>query len=82
LGRARAALPLVVVPDRGSEANLEIVLKGSSQLILDFGSTGDIYKSLADRVQHQTKIPYILIDGRIVCAPALTMLERPPHGPL
>ena len=33
-------------------------------LILDFGSVRDTYVSLADNVQEQTKIPYVLIDGR------------------
>ena len=33
-------------------------------LIVDFGSISDTYISLADRVQSQTAIPYLLIDGR------------------
>ena len=40
------------------------MLKASPQLIVDFGSTGATYVSLADRVQSQTGIPYVLIDGR------------------
>ena len=32
-------------------------------LIFDFGSVRDTYVSLADRVQAQTGIPYVLIDG-------------------
>ena len=49
---------------RGGTANLEVVLKTKPDLILDFGSVRDTYASLADNVQEQTKIPYILIDGR------------------
>lgn len=49
---------------RGGEANLEVVLKLKPDLIIDFGSLRDTYVSLADRVQEQTGIPYILIDGR------------------
>ncbi len=49
---------------RGDTANLEVVLKVKPDLILDFGSVADTYVSLADRVQEQTGIPYLLIDGR------------------
>ncbi|VVT24225.1 iron ABC transporter substrate-binding protein [Rhizobium sp. EC-SD404] len=49
---------------RGGEANLEVVLSIQPHLILDFGSVTDTYVSLADRVQQQTGIPYLLIDGR------------------
>jgi iron complex transport system substrate-binding protein len=49
---------------RGDTANLEVVLRVAPDLILDFGSTADTYRSLADRVQEQTGIPYLLIDGR------------------
>jgi len=49
---------------RGGEANLERVLALRPDLIVDFGSVRDTYIDLADRVQEQTGIPYILIDGR------------------
>lgn len=49
---------------RGGTANLEVVLKTQPDLILDFGSVRETYSSLADAVQQQTGIPYILIDGR------------------
>jgi iron complex transport system substrate-binding protein len=49
---------------RGGEANLERVLQIAPDLIIDFGSVRDTYIDLADRVQAQTGIPYILIDGR------------------
>jgi len=49
---------------RGGEANLEVVLDIDPDLIVDFGSVTGTYKSLADRVQEQTGIPCILINGR------------------
>ncbi len=49
---------------RGGEANLERVLEIAPDLIIDFGSVTDTYVDLADRVQAQTGIPYLLIDGR------------------
>jgi iron complex transport system substrate-binding protein len=60
---------------RGGTANLELVLKVKPDLILDFGSVRDTYVSLANNVQEQTKIPYILIDGRFEATPkALRLL--------
>jgi iron complex transport system substrate-binding protein len=59
---------------RGGTANLEVVLKSRPDLILDFGSIRDTFVSLADNVQEQTKIPYILIDGRFEATPAALRL--------
>lgn len=59
---------------RGGTANLEVVLKAKPDLILDFGSVRDTYASLADTVQEQTKIPYVLIDGRFSATPAALRL--------
>ncbi|SLN11475.1 Vitamin B12-binding protein precursor [Roseivivax jejudonensis] len=60
---------------RGGEANLERVLEIAPDLILDFGSVRDTYVDLANRVQEQTGIPYILIDGRFENTPeALRLL--------
>jgi iron complex transport system substrate-binding protein len=50
---------------RGNTANVEVVLKAKTDLIVDVGSTGETYASLATQVQDQTKIPYALFDGRI-----------------
>lgn len=62
---------------RGGTANLEVVLKANPDLILDFGSVRDTYISLADAVQDQTGIPYILIDGRFDKTPeALRLLGK------
>lgn len=40
------------------------MLEIKPDLIVDFGSVRDTYIDLADRVQQQTGIPYLLIDGR------------------
>jgi iron complex transport system substrate-binding protein len=58
-------LPAVgLLTGRGDTANIELVLRTRPDLIVDFGSTRDIYVSLADSVQSRTGIPYVLIDGR------------------
>jgi iron complex transport system substrate-binding protein len=49
---------------RGDTLNLESLLAAKPDLIIDFGTINDTYRSLADRVQTQTGIPYLLIDGR------------------
>ena len=49
---------------RGGEANVERMLTLKPDLIIDFGSVRDTYIDLADRVQDQTGIPYILVNGR------------------
>jgi iron complex transport system substrate-binding protein len=49
---------------RGDTANLEVVMRAKPDVIIDFGTIGPTYVSLADRVQAQTGIPYLLIDGR------------------
>ncbi|MFA8387926.1 MAG: iron ABC transporter substrate-binding protein [Pelagibaca sp.] len=57
------------ITGRGGEANLERVLQIKPDLIIDFGSVRDTYIDLANRVQDQTGIPYILIDGRFENTP-------------
>jgi iron complex transport system substrate-binding protein len=59
---------------RGGTANLEVVLNVKPDLILDFGSVRDTYVSLADNVQGQTRIPYLLIDGRFDATPTAIRL--------
>lgn len=56
---------------RGGTANLENVLKFKPDLIIDSGSTNPTYVSLADNVQEQTKIPYLLLDGRFERTPEI-----------
>lgn len=48
---------------RGNTANVEVVLRAKPDLIVDYGALSPTYVSLADRVQGQTGIPYLLIDG-------------------
>jgi iron complex transport system substrate-binding protein len=50
---------------RGGTANLEVVIKFRPDLIIDVGSVAGTYVSLANNVQEQTKIPYVLLDGRL-----------------
>lgn len=49
---------------RGNTANLETVLALKPDLIFDYGAIDATYISLANRVQQQTGIPYLLLDGR------------------
>jgi iron complex transport system substrate-binding protein len=50
---------------RGDTANVEVVLKAKPDVILDFGTVNPTYVSLAQRVQDQTGVPYLLFDGRL-----------------
>ena len=59
---------------RGNTLNLEGLLADRPDLIIDFGTINDTYRSLADRVQTQTGIPYLLIDGRFENTPAALRL--------
>jgi iron complex transport system substrate-binding protein len=78
--RAFLAQPYADLPElgtltgQGGEANLERVLALQPDLILDFGSVRDTYVDLANRVQDQTGIPYLLIDGRFENTPAALRL--------
>jgi iron complex transport system substrate-binding protein len=51
------------ITGRGDTANVEAVIAAKPDAIIDFGSVTPTYISLADRVQNQTGIPYLLIDG-------------------
>jgi iron complex transport system substrate-binding protein len=50
---------------RGDTANVEVVIKAKPDIILDFGSVSPTFVSLAQRVQEQTGVPYLLFDGRL-----------------
>jgi len=66
-----AALPeLGRLTGRGNTANVEVLLKARTDVIVDAGSTSDTFASLATQVQQQTGIPYALFDGRIEAMPA------------
>jgi iron complex transport system substrate-binding protein len=53
---------------------VEVVLKAKPDVIFDFGSVAPTYASLAERVEQQTGIPYLLIDGRLDKTPASVRL--------
>lgn len=55
---------------RGGSTRVESVLRAKADLIVDIGSTSPTFASIADRVQQQTGIPYILLDGRLETTPA------------
>jgi len=50
----------------GSTPKLDTVTALNPDLILDVGGTDAEYAALADIVQKQTKIPYALLDGRVL----------------
>ena len=54
---------------RGDTVSLERLVAAKPDLVLDFGSVTGTYVSLADRVQEQTSIPYVLIDGTFAATP-------------
>lgn len=55
---------------RGDTVSLERLIATKADMVLDFGSVAPTYVSLADRVQSQTGIPYVLIDGRFASTAA------------
>jgi iron complex transport system substrate-binding protein len=70
---------------RGDTVSLERLVAAKPDLVVDFGSVTDTYVSLANRVQEQTGIPYVLIDGTFAATPAslrlaADILGRPARG--
>lgn len=63
LPEAAARPELGRLTGRGSTAALEALLALRAQLIVDVGSVAPTYASLAEQVQRQTGIPYLLYDG-------------------
>ncbi len=55
---------------RGNTANVEVVVAAKPDLIFDYGAVKPTIASLAGRVQEQTGIPYILLDGAFDRIPA------------
>jgi iron complex transport system substrate-binding protein len=55
---------------RGGSANVETVLAAHPDLILDYGAVNPTFISLADRVQEQLGVPYLLLDGSLEQLPA------------
>src|SRR3984885_592613 len=48
-----------------AKINLEALKSFKPDLIVDIGDVNDSYKSLAERVQQESGIPYVLIDGHL-----------------
>ena len=70
---------------RGDTVSLERLVAAKPDLVVDFGSVADTFVSLANRVQEQTGIPYVLIDGTFAATPASLRLAadiigRPARG--
>jgi len=66
-----AALPeLGRLTGKGGTLNLEVLLAAKPDLIVDFGTVNETYIDLANQVQAQTGIPYVLIDGSFANTPA------------
>ena len=64
IARRYADLPtLGRLTGRGNTANIEVVLQAKPDFIIDYGTVSPTLASLADRVQQQTGIPYLLLDG-------------------
>ena len=59
-----AGLPtLGQLTGRGNTANVESVLASRPDVIVDYGTINPTYLSLAERIQKQTGIPYLLFHG-------------------
>src|SRR6516165_1508984 len=48
---------------RGNTASVEAVLATRPDIILDYGTINPTYVSLAERIQKQTGVPYLLFNG-------------------
>jgi iron complex transport system substrate-binding protein len=70
LTEAAAALPETGrLTGRDNTANIEAVLRHLPDLVLEYGSVGPSFVSLANRVQEQTGIPTLLLDGALARIP-------------
>lgn len=56
---------------RGNTANVEVVMRAKPDVIIDVGSTSATFATLAERVEQQTGIPYLLFDGTLADTPRL-----------
>jgi iron complex transport system substrate-binding protein len=65
-----AGLPVLGrLTGRGNTASVEVVLAARPHVILDYGVVNPTYVALADRVQQQTGVPYLLYDGGLSAMP-------------
>lgn len=70
-GRAGELPGLGRLTGRGNTANVEVVLAARPDVIVDYGTLGPTYVSLADQVQQQTGVPYLLYDGSLAAVPTV-----------
>lgn len=54
---------------RGDTLNLEVLLTTKPDLVLDYGTISATYADLANRVQDQSGLPYLLFDGSFAMLP-------------
>lgn len=59
---------------KGGKPDLDKLKAAHPDLIIDFGTIAESYKTLADQVQTETHIPYLLIDGSLQNTPAALRL--------
>lgn len=65
-----AGLPVLGrLTGKGDTLNLEVLLKAKPDLIVDYGSVNATYADLAQRVQDQAGVPYVLVDGSFAAMP-------------
>src|SRR5579863_3780896 len=69
---AQAALPVLGrLTGRASTANAESVFNAKPDIILDLGEVDPNHVSLADRLQQQIGVPYLIFDGSFRRTPEL-----------
>lgn len=73
------------ITGRGNTANVEAVVAMRPDLVLDLGAITPTAISLADRIQQQTGIPYLIFDGAFTSSAkayraVAAMLGREPRG--
>ena len=67
-----ASLPVTGrITGHGNAPSTEAILALHPDLIVDVGDVEPEYAELADRIQQQTHIPYVLLDGRLANTAAL-----------
>lgn len=54
---------------KDGEANIEAIRKVKPDMIIDVGTVDKKYVALADKIQKETGIPYVLIDGSLANMP-------------
>ncbi|HNQ05505.1 MAG TPA: ABC transporter substrate-binding protein [Thiobacillaceae bacterium] len=70
LARGQRDLPMLGrLAGRGSTLPLERLVALKPDLIIDAGTVDETYFSLAERVARETRIPYVLVDGRLADSP-------------